>query len=670
MPEFRTAKVEGDKKNKLKSERINVKVVGGINDNPKAISKYEMSKEVVGLPQPIGEDTVGIFFGPKTLPQTMIEEEVGANNNNLLGLNSDPGPTKTFLKNKMLTKWKRIAREKYRSSSVEVSGNQTSRVGRIEKIASGDSARARKREGEVLGKDENSVWKKKREIQTSNLGHAEGETPLVVTAVGDMKVKEQHMSLVNSQVSLNNEGSKNSIDMVRGGHGSYRSRMNESGIEAEIHTLCDGGLLMQKSSYSVTSMEMLQLCIAAIVVYRGGIKRLLRLVLDHNIADYVTAKNNVVLSYKDMSHTNSYGLTRGLQFAYFVAQYYGFVLDLLLLGLTRTSEIAGPPQMPNEFFTYWNTKVETRIVFWDMKNCLPRSITTLEWEDSFVSVSVYSKDNPNLLFSMPHDLFPRKATIHTQELLDLLVKFGVTHFKSGMSHEEDQLIPNLYRYIQLSNLGRFFWKMASGFEESMKYKKLTNAQRSGLNQIPNRRFTFWWYPTINRANVYVGSQMSKDTFDQKASNKYRIDVQLRWGDYDSHYIEHYTRAKFMDYTTDNMSIYPSLTGVMIGLDLAYNLHTAFVKSCFVCLEGAYKERFEGNLTTKPINGAIFIFNPWAGQLFLKVIYTSVCAGQKRLDQLAKWKTAEVAALVQSLPVEEQPKQIIVTRKGASHNKLI
>ena len=32
----------------------------------------------------------------------------------------------------------------------------------------------------------------------------------------------------------------------------------------------------------------------------------------------------------------------------------------------------------------------------------------------------------------------------------------------------------------------------SGFEESMKFKKLTNAQRSGLNQIPNRRFTLWW----------------------------------------------------------------------------------------------------------------------------------------------------------------------------------
>ena len=35
-----------------------------------------------------------------------------------------------------------------------------------------------------------------------------------------------------------------------------------------------------------------------------------------------------------------------------------------------------------------------------------------------------------------------------------------------------------------------------------------------------------------------------------------------------------------------------------------------------------------------------------------------------LLQLAKWKTAEeVAALIRSLPVEEQPKQIIVTRKG-------
>lgn len=34
--------------------------------------------------------------------------------------------------------------------------------------------------------------------------------------------------------------------------------------------------------------------------------------------------------------------------------------------------------------------------------------------------------------------------------------------------------------------------------------------------------------------------------------------------------------------------------------------------------------FEGNLTTKPINGAIFIFNPRTGQLFLKVFFSFFC----------------------------------------------
>ena len=366
-----------------------------------------------------------------------------------------------------------------------------------------------------------------------------------------------------------------------------------------------------------------------------------------------------------------------------------------------------------------------------------------------------------------------------------------------------------------------FWEKASGFEESMKYKKLTNAQRSGLNQIPNRRFTLWWSPTINRANVYVGFQVQldltgifmhgkiptlkisliqifrahlwqkihesvvmdlcqvfdqeldaleietvqketihprksykmnsscadillfaaykwqvskpallaepKDQYDGSTATKYWLDVQLRWGDYDSHDIERYTRAKFLDYTTDNMSIYPAPTGLMVGLDLAYNLHSAYGNfipgmkplvtqamakimkanpALYVLRERIRKglqlysseptepylssqnygelfsnqiiwfvddtnvyrvtihKTFEGNLTTKPINGAIFIFNPRTGQLFLKIIHTSVWAGQKRLGQLAKWKTAEeVAALIRSLPIEEQPKQIIVTRKG-------
>ncbi|KAI9717913.1 MAG: Pre-mRNA-processing-splicing factor 8 [Candelaria pacifica] len=875
------------------------------------------------------------------------------------------------------------------------------------------------------------------------------------------------------------------------------------------------------------------------------LNRLLRLIMDHNLADYITSKNNVQLNYKDMNHTNSYGMVRGLQFSAFVFQYYGLVIDLLLLGLQRASEIAGPPQSPNDFLQFRDRATETRhpirlytryvdriwvflrfsadesrdliqrflteqpdpnfenvigyrnkkcwprdsrmrlmrhdvnlgrAVFWDLKNRLPRSITTIDWDDTFASV--YSRDNPNLLFSMCgfevrilpkarnlNEEFPvkdsvwslvdnttkertahaflqvteediqkfnnrirqilmssgsttftkiankwntslialftyyREAAVSTVNLLDTIVKcetkiqtrvkiglnskmpsrfppavfytpkelgglgmisgshiliptsdkrwskqtdVGVTHYRSGMTHDEDTLIPNIFRYIipweaefidsqrvwteysqkrqeanqqnrrltledledswdrglprintlfqkdrstlsfdkgfrartefktyqlmksnpfwwtsqrhdgKLWNLNAYrtdviqalggvetilehtlfkatafpsweglFWEKASGFEESMKFKKLTNAQRSGLNQIPNRRFTLWWSPTINRANVYVGFQVQLDltgiflhgkiptlkisliqifrahlwqkihesvvmdlcqVFDQEleslgietvqketihprksykmnsscadillfashkwnvtrpsvlfdtkdvveptTTNKFWVDVQLRYGDYDSHDIERYVRAKYLDYTTDSMSIYPSATGLMIGIDLAYNLYSAFGQyfpglktliqqamakvmkanpalyvlrerirkglqlyasesnqeflnsqnyselfsnqiQLFIDDTNVYRvtihKTFEGNLTTKPINGAIFIFNPRTGQLFLKIIHTSVWAGQKRLGQLAKWKTAEeVAALIRSLPVEEQPKQLIVTRKG-------
>ncbi|PGH07368.1 pre-mRNA-processing-splicing factor 8 [Polytolypa hystricis UAMH7299] len=1065
------------------------------------------------------------------------------------------------------------------------------------------------------------------------------------------------------------------------------------------------------------------------------LNRLLRLIMDHNLADYITSKNNVQLNYKDMNHTNSYGLIRGLQFSGFVFQYYGLVIDLLLLGLQRASEIAGPPQSPNDFLQFADRPSETRhpirlysryidkiwvffrfsadesrdliqrflteqpdpnfenvigyrnkkcwprdsrmrlmrhdvnlgrAVFWDLKNRLPRSITTIEWDDTFASV--YSKDNPNLLFSMcgfevrilpksrnqneefsvkdsvwslmdnttkertahaflqvtEEDIqkfnnrirqilmssgsttftkiankwntslialftYYREAAVSTVNLLDTIVKCetkiqtrvkiglnskmpsrfppavfytpkelgglgmisgshilipasdkrwskqtdtGVTHYRAGMSHDEETLIPNIFRYIipweaefidsqrvwmeysqkrqeamqqnrrltledledswdrglprintlfqkdrstlsfdkgfrartefkqyqlmknnpfwwtsqrhdgKLWNLNAYrtdviqalggvetilehtlfkatafpsweglFWERAclangtlllrydgtkvevenvregdlllgpdggprrafnivsgqdrlyrikidagiedlvvtpnhilvlhreskarsrdafpsgsssnteqqdgtnekedlpevsaaerydtvemtaadfaaldpkerrsyrafrcpdfelpkqaapitpqphnftindirlepeatewagfrvdqdqlylrhdllvlhnSGFEESMKFKKLTNAQRSGLNQIPNRRFTLWWSPTINRANVYVGFQVqldltgiflhgkiptlkisliqifrahlwqkihesvvmdlcqvfdqeleqlgietvqketihprksykmnsscadillfathkwnvtrpsllfdTKDVIEPTTTNKFWVDVQLRYGDYDSHDIERYVRAKYLDYTTDSMSIYPSATGLMIGIDLAYNLYSAYGQyfpglkaliqqamakvmkanpalyvlrerirkglqlyasesnqeflnsqnyselfsnniQLFIDDTNVYRvtihKTFEGNLTTKPINGAIIIFNPRTGQLFLKIIHTSVWAGQKRLGQLAKWKTAEeVAALIRSLPVEEQPKQLIVTRKG-------
>ncbi|KAJ1850305.1 hypothetical protein LPJ73_003510, partial [Coemansia sp. RSA 2703] len=66
-----------------------------------------------------------------------------------------------------------------------------------------------------------------------------------------------------------------------------------------------------------------------------------------------------------------------------------------------------------------------------------------------------------------------------------------------------------------------------------------------------------------------------DRMDAGTTQKYWLDVQLRWGDYDSHDIERYTRSKFLDYTTDSMSIYPSPTGLVIGVDLAYNIYSAY-----------------------------------------------------------------------------------------------
>ncbi|KAK1431271.1 hypothetical protein QVD17_07727 [Tagetes erecta] len=59
------------------------------------------------------------------------------------------------------------------------------------------------------------------------------------------QIPPKHISLVSSQIILNIEGSRYTIDMVKRGPGSYRLRMNQSEIEAEIHTLRDGGLLMQ-----------------------------------------------------------------------------------------------------------------------------------------------------------------------------------------------------------------------------------------------------------------------------------------------------------------------------------------------------------------------------------------------------------------------------------------
>lgn len=874
------------------------------------------------------------------------------------------------------------------------------------------------------------------------------------------------------------------------------------------------------------------------------LNHLLRLVMDPNIADYITSKNNVNLNYKDMNHINQYGLIRGLKFASFIYQYYGLNIDLMILGLERANDIAGPPDSPNDFLEFeriedqiksplrlymryldkvtiffrfdknesdeliddfltdnpdpnfehiigynnrrcWPNDSRMRLTrhdvhlgkacFWEIEGRVPGSLVELNWEDSLSSV--YSKDNANMLFTMcgfdirilPNSrsllerptkdgiwelidenskectakaflqvteedvekfnnrikqillsagsspfvkiasrwntavlslfVYYREAIVGTESLLDILVKSetkiqnkikmglnskmptrfppvvfytpkelgglgmlsashilipasdmrwskqtdtGITHFRAGMTHEDERLIPTIFRYIttwenefidsqrvwsefaikraeaeqlkkkltfedleecwdrglpristlfqkdrqtlaidkgyrirqefaQFSNMrkspfwwlsdkhdGRLwnlnayrtdviqalggvetilehtlfkatgfesweglFWEKASGFEDTMKFKKLTNAQRSGLSQIPNRRFTLWWSPTINRANVYVGFLVqldltgvflhgkiptlkisliqtfrahlwqkiheslivdlcqvldnhlnelqidgiekllihprksykmnastadvlitsstqwncskpsllfdSNDDFTAIRSDKFWIDVQIRYGDYDSHDISRYARAKYLDYTTDHTSIYPSNTGLMVVVDLAYNMYDAYgnwfpglkellqkaMKTIMRANPAIYvfRERvrkglqlyqaqpqeaflsssnyaelfnndnkmfiddvnvyrvithstYEGNSAVKVLNGALFMLNPRTGQLFLKIIHSSFFQGKSRRSQLSKWKSAEeVAALVRSLPREEQPKQIIVTRKG-------
>jgi pre-mRNA-processing factor 8 len=49
-----------------------------------------------------------------------------------------------------------------------------------------------------------------------------------------------------------------------------------------------------------------------------------------------------------------------------------------------------------------------------------------------------------------------------------------------------------------------------GFEHKLAGRRLTRAQRTGLVQIPNRRFTLWWSPTINRSRVYMGFRAQLD----------------------------------------------------------------------------------------------------------------------------------------------------------------
>lgn len=42
------------------------------------------------------------------------------------------------------------------------------------------------------------------------------------------------------------------------------------------------------------------------------LNKILRLIMDSNLADYITSRYNTVVNYKDMKVTNSFGILEGL----------------------------------------------------------------------------------------------------------------------------------------------------------------------------------------------------------------------------------------------------------------------------------------------------------------------------------------------------------------------
>lgn len=61
------------------------------------------------------------------------------------------------------------------------------------------------------------------------------------------------------------------------------------------------------------------------------------------------------------------------------------------------------------------------------------------------------------MLSMGHVLIPQSDLRYSKQ-----TDVGVTHFRSGMSHEEEQLIPNLFRYLQVNRQGEYRPKTVRG----------------------------------------------------------------------------------------------------------------------------------------------------------------------------------------------------------------
>jgi pre-mRNA-processing factor 8 len=77
-----------------------------------------------------------------------------------------------------------------------------------------------------------------------------------------------------------------------------------------------------------------------------------------------------------------------------------------------------------------------RAVFWNVKQGLPKSLTAVEWEDTFVS-GVYTQNNPQLLFSMcgfEVRIFPKIRMIGGEQFL---LKDAIWNLTNEQTKERD-----------------------------------------------------------------------------------------------------------------------------------------------------------------------------------------------------------------------------------------
>jgi hypothetical protein len=77
----------------------------------------------------------------------------------------------------------------------------------------------------------------------------------------------------------------------------------------------------------------------------------------------------------------------------------------------------------------------------------------------------------NLVYSSPI-LGTQTGILHGIYKLDIFLETPSTNTVSNTQH-------TLFKATYFPTWEGLFWEKASGFEESMKFKKLTNAQRSG-----------------------------------------------------------------------------------------------------------------------------------------------------------------------------------------------